>query len=299
MDYNNYTTNNNDNYYIDNTQTVYNNTPNQFYNQPPQPPKMGMAIAALVIGILSMTLCCAGGTFLGIIGIILGIISLTKNYDGKGMAIAGIITSVLGVLIGIFMLFYLAIFVYAFNEGMSEYEDYLYEYEDYMYDYKDYISEPYIDSLIEDDEFDWGILYQTNAFSGHTFQASDGSVIYFKEDGTYFWYQSDDNHDDNYYSGSYSEYYKHSARDYIVNDLWEYAVTQEELDDYFERNEGDTFYNEENFCCLVLHNYVLIVNGESLLDYPYDSNYIGFYSNGIFDAANMDSGDYTLFTICE
>lgn len=291
MDYNNNNNNtnynNSGNYYIDNTNSVYTNTPNQFYNQPPKSPKMGMAIAALVIGILSMTLCCAGGTFLGLAGLILGIVSLAKNHDGKGMAIAGIITSLIGILVGIFMLFYIFIFVYAFNETITEYSEY-----DYNTPYED------IESLLEED-YDWGNLYHTSAFSGHTFEAEDGSVIYFNENGTYIWYQSDDNHDDNYYSGTYSEYYESDAQDYIVYDLWEYAVTQEELDDYFERNEGNSFYNKENFCCLVLHTDILIMDGESRLDNSYDSNYMGFCSNGIFDATNMASGEYALFTMRE
>lgn len=291
MDYNNNTNNNNfnngynnGNYYIDNTGSMYNNMPNQLYNQPPQPPKMGMAIAALVIGLLSMTLCCTGGTFLGIVGIILGIIALTKNYDGKGMAIAGIITSALGVLIGLFMIVYMVVFVYAFNEAMEEYEDMMYD--------------PYTDSLLEE-EYDFKNLYQANTFSTHFFEASDGSVIYFNDDGTYIWYQSDDNYSDNYHYGTYSEYYESSACDYIVNSLPEYGITQKELDDYFARNEDNYFYDKENFCCLALHIDALIVNGESLLEHSYESNYMGFYYFNTFDATNMASGDYILFSMIE
>lgn len=84
------------------------------YNQPnqgspymqPQQPKKGSAfgIAALVIGILSMTLCCVGGSVLGIVGVVLGIVALCRKESKYGLAIGGIVTSVLGVLIGIYML---------------------------------------------------------------------------------------------------------------------------------------------------------------------------------------------------
>lgn len=189
MDYNNYNNNtnynnsNNDNYYIDNTASVYTNIPGQFYNQPPKAPKMGLAIAAMIIGILSMTLCCAGGTFLGLAGLIMGIVSLVKNYDGKGMAIAGIVTSLIGILVGIFMLFYIFIFAYAFNEGMEQYEEYedYYDYSD-NYDYYDYYdySDDY-DYYDYSDDYDWSSLYDANAFSGHTFAAQDYIVYVLPE----------------------------------------------------------------------------------------------------------------------
>lgn len=72
----------------------------------PQEPRKGCAfgIAALVIGILSMTLCCVGGSVLGIIGLVLGIVGLCRKESKYGLAIGGIVTSALGVLIGIYML---------------------------------------------------------------------------------------------------------------------------------------------------------------------------------------------------
>lgn len=53
----------------------------------------GMAIASLILGILSLLCCCIGFPF-AIVGLILAIISLVKGKDGKGLAIAGLITSI-------------------------------------------------------------------------------------------------------------------------------------------------------------------------------------------------------------
>lgn len=80
--------------------------PNGVPYMPPQEPRKRAAfgIAALVIGILSMTLCCVGGSVLGIVGVVLGIVGLCRKEAKYGLAIAGIVTSVLGVLIGIYML---------------------------------------------------------------------------------------------------------------------------------------------------------------------------------------------------
>ena len=73
-----------------------------------QPPVMnepggskGMAIAAMVLGIVSVVLsCCYGvGIIAAIIGLILGIIGLKNNTAGRGMALAGVILSGVAILI--------------------------------------------------------------------------------------------------------------------------------------------------------------------------------------------------------
>ncbi len=53
---------------------------------------IGVSIASLVCGILALLCCCATtiSMVLAIAAIVLGIITLVKKYDGKGMAIAGI-----------------------------------------------------------------------------------------------------------------------------------------------------------------------------------------------------------------
>jgi len=67
-------------------------------------PKSGMAIASMVLGIVSVLLGCLGGFLLAPVGLILGIISLVKSnrrpieYGGKGFAIAGTILSGIGLL---------------------------------------------------------------------------------------------------------------------------------------------------------------------------------------------------------
>ncbi|SHJ13333.1 protein of unknown function [Clostridium cavendishii DSM 21758] len=66
----------------------------------------GLSITSLVFGILSLLFCWAVicPIITGIIGIIIGIISLVKKRDGSNLAIAGIITSILGLLIGTLLL---------------------------------------------------------------------------------------------------------------------------------------------------------------------------------------------------
>lgn len=79
--------------------------------------KVGFAIGSLVCGCLSI-LCCCGGCCMFVLSaaaIVLGIMCIMKNLDGRGLAIAGIITGAVGLLLQIIF----TIAVYA-NDGFSE-----------------------------------------------------------------------------------------------------------------------------------------------------------------------------------
>jgi hypothetical protein len=78
---------------------------------PPTPPRKtnGFAIAGLICGILSVTLCfCCGGIPFNILGLIFSIIALLQIIEnpqlhgGRGLAIAGIILSAVSLLILLF-----------------------------------------------------------------------------------------------------------------------------------------------------------------------------------------------------
>lgn len=65
----------------------------------------GFAIAGMVCGILSILCCCVWyvGLVLAIVGLVLSIISLKQHKPGRGMAIAGVICSAIGLGIGLLM----------------------------------------------------------------------------------------------------------------------------------------------------------------------------------------------------
>lgn len=65
----------------------------------------GFAIASLVLGILSLVCCCfwyVSGIF-AVIGLVFSIIVLVKHKPGRGMAIAGLICSAIGLIIAVIM----------------------------------------------------------------------------------------------------------------------------------------------------------------------------------------------------
>ncbi len=74
--------------------------PQQYYMQP-RPPGSGMAVASMVLGIISLALFCASYIAIpcAIVAIVLGVVArkrvLAGTGSGKGMATAGIICGVI------------------------------------------------------------------------------------------------------------------------------------------------------------------------------------------------------------
>ena len=126
--------------------------------------------------------------------------------------------------------------------------------------------------------------------------SGDSSLIVCETDGSFKYYQSADELNDNYYEGTYEFYMGKDAVTYITTDLSTYGVTKEELEGVFNRNEQ---YEESNFVIFVLNNEACIIDGENQVESPYQTPYFGFYleEDGVpyLDIANMNTGNYNLF----
>ena len=80
-----------------------------YYQPQPQPPRggSGLAIGALIAGVLALVSFWTvfGGILLGVVAIVLGLVALSRVRKGlaggRGMAIAGIVTGALGLVLGI------------------------------------------------------------------------------------------------------------------------------------------------------------------------------------------------------
>lgn len=75
---------------------------NPYGQQPPQGQgSQALAIAGMVLGIISLVCCCTGyiALVIGIVGFVLSLISLIQKKPGKGMAIAGIICSAISIIL--------------------------------------------------------------------------------------------------------------------------------------------------------------------------------------------------------
>lgn len=73
------------------------------YVQPAAPQgSKGLGIASMVLGIVSLVLCCFVPwvpLILGLVGLILGGVAIAKKMPGKGMAIAGLVCSIITVVL--------------------------------------------------------------------------------------------------------------------------------------------------------------------------------------------------------
>ena len=97
---------------------------NQATNTAPANDKKGFSIAALVLGIIALVLCCIWYVSIpcGIIALILGIIGL-KSIK-RGMSIAGIITGVIGMILSIVLVIAIVMLgVSIFNSAKDAIED--------------------------------------------------------------------------------------------------------------------------------------------------------------------------------
>ena len=86
----------------------------------------GMAIASMVLGIVSVCLCCLWyvSIFTAIIGLVLGIVSMKKSEGGRGMAIAGIITSIVAIVAIVFLFIYVFVIVGTASTSLYDYYDF-------------------------------------------------------------------------------------------------------------------------------------------------------------------------------
>ncbi|MEF2248341.1 MULTISPECIES: DUF4190 domain-containing protein [unclassified Paenibacillus] len=95
------------------------------YNLAPMPKTNNKAIVALVLGILSIMIPYIG-FFIGIVAIIYASLSMKEikrtNDQGKGLAVAGLVTGIIGtVLYGIILLIVVIVMIVAFNDSSMYY----------------------------------------------------------------------------------------------------------------------------------------------------------------------------------
>lgn len=70
----------------------------------------GMAIASMVLGIIAVLLSCCSGTrwltvIVAVVGIVFGILALQKKeFNNRGMAIAGIVCSIVALVMGLILI---------------------------------------------------------------------------------------------------------------------------------------------------------------------------------------------------
>ena len=105
----------------------YNNTTNRM-PQNTDKNSNGLAIASLVLGIVSIVTCCVGGFMFGSLGIILALLSKGKEQKYDTKAKVGIVTSITGMVLGIVIIILLIIDVAVFS-GSNGFDNIMQYYE--------------------------------------------------------------------------------------------------------------------------------------------------------------------------
>lgn len=76
----------------------------QMNNMPPQKGGVGLGVASMVLGILSILFSCCFYYIAfpcGLIGLILGAVAIKKGNNGKGMAVAGLVLSIISLALAV------------------------------------------------------------------------------------------------------------------------------------------------------------------------------------------------------
>ena len=110
--------------------------------------RKGLAIAAMVLGIVSIVFCCVYWVSIicAILAIIFGIVAIKSS--GKGMAISGIVTGSIGIFIYLFVtIFLIGISSVIYNEAVDVIKDNDWDDYEYNYDWDDSGYEYYFDDF--------------------------------------------------------------------------------------------------------------------------------------------------------
>lgn len=128
MDYNNYNNYNNGQYGTQESVGTYQYTYTPQMQEPVNKAGNGAAITSMILGIISIVCCCCCGmgVLFGVSAIIFAIVSGKKKGRIQGMAIAGLVCGIIGLVMGfcgdIFWIFGggLEAFMEGFAEGFNE-----------------------------------------------------------------------------------------------------------------------------------------------------------------------------------
>jgi len=158
--------------------------------------------------------------------------------------------------------------------------------------------------------------------SGNTFLMNDNSELCLKEDGSFRYYKSEDDHENQYYIGTYEVFYGQAAFNKLES-LSKYNLTMEELEHILSLNMngyvlgdsslGDILYAlepdmtdkrtkyqicKDTFYAVILHNYRLVSSPNDETEMGHDTLYVGYYipELEIADMRNVDAASYTRWT---
>ena len=121
---------------------------NKNTKEPKKEDRKGLAIAAMVLGIVSIVFCCVYWVSIicAILAIIFGIVAIKSS--GKGMAISGIVTGSIGIFISLFVtILLIGLSSVIYNQAVDVIKDNNWDEYKYNYDWDDSGYEYYFDDF--------------------------------------------------------------------------------------------------------------------------------------------------------
>lgn len=158
--------------------------------------------------------------------------------------------------------------------------------------------------------------------SGNTFLCGDGSQLCLADDGNFRYYQSADDHENQYYEGVYHVYYGQAAVDKVAS-MTEYGLSGKELEQVLSTSmngyipggskPSDYLYStgelEDNrtryavcldtFYAVILDNQRLVHSSEDVTEGGNSVLYLGFYlpELELADLTNVNAASHTQWTL--
>lgn len=220
------------------------------------------SIVSIVLGMISIFIPLLGLP-LSIVGLVFGIKAKKEEKNSVGM-----ILSIIGLVLSILVIsFFVLVVILAYNEekryGDRNYSDYSEDFDDFF----NHFDESFDESFNEDIE---------DSIEGYKWKSIDGSILYLYDDGKYIWYQSDNDHKDNYTEGTYKIKTKEDAVNYIAKDLSEYNLSKEEQYKFFNDSKNN-LYKIDNYVYIGLNCIKNINDGKESEHALGLVSYYGFY----------------------
>ena len=158
-------------------------------------------------------------------------------------------------------------------------------------DYKVDISEDLFEEIYENEiimpQYDYDII-------GYDWLGDDNSLLRLDENGSYSWYQSEENHSENFYEGIYEIYVGSEAISYIANNLNEYNLTENDQ----IKNILASGHSINEYYLIILNCNKLVINGTEQTIINNLIYYYGYHEieDNYLDLTNMNTQKAAGFT---
>ena len=121
----------------------------------------------------------------------------------------------------------------------------------------------------------------------------NGDLFIFEDNEEFYWYESSDNLEDNYFHGTYTIYNGEKAIEYLDN---EQGFSRKEQE---EKIASYTGVGVGRYYCIVLIAESLILDGEMQLSFQRKIIYYGFYfeKEGLLFLFNLNTGELHKYAV--